>query len=519
MQTNLCARYLRSSKDRHDVAIDAQRTTLIEIETKQKLTCVAEFSDAVERADDWRRPGFAALLREIEHGKPAWRTLLVLDSSRLARSDEYLAAYFRYQCQKRGIRILFAKFPPINPMQDLMVQTMDQLFSKVHSMISREKGLAGMAENVRAGYRAGGVAPYGYSLERVATGAIRDGAAVTKSRLVPNADAPKARAYLQARVRGLAARQAARNAGLTLSYSSLVDLEWRALTYAGNTVWYQTRSRGLGSGGYEDGAKRRPRAEWQIQPGTHEALISAEDAERILGRLEQRRTMRTRGDAYLLSGLLVDPAGKRWHGDQGFYRCGRRRLKAERLEQQILDHLGRELTSDAIVAQTTRKARRRAEPGRRDAELKTLQRQIDDLERKIGRVRLVMTEMANPAAMAPQLERLVDEQQEIRQRSAALAGELQPDRVMRMLSEDDVRGMLANYAESLKVLDREHVKARLRAMLARIEVDPATLSTQIYYAMPAATGVSVASPRPAAGKPAFLEARTRLMLHGFRRAA
>src|SRR5262245_36631082 len=94
---NLCARYLRRSKDRHDVAIDAQRTTLGTIEAKEGLRCVDEYSDSVERADDWRRPGFAALLREIEHGKPQWRTLLVLDASRLARSDDYLAAYFRYQ--------------------------------------------------------------------------------------------------------------------------------------------------------------------------------------------------------------------------------------------------------------------------------------------------------------------------------------------------------------------------------------------------------------------------------------
>lgn len=47
--------------------------------------------------------------------------------------------------------------------------------------------------------------------------------------------------------------------------------------------------------------------------------------------------MYMRGGAYLLSGLLVDPkSGKRWHGDQGFYRCGRRRLSAANLEQQIL---------------------------------------------------------------------------------------------------------------------------------------------------------------------------------------
>jgi site-specific DNA recombinase len=517
MSTSLCARYLRSSKDRHDVAIDAQRTTLAAIEAKAGLACVAEFADAVERADDWQRPEFSRLLREIEHGKPQWRTLLVLDASRLARSDDYLAAYFRYQCQKRGIRILFAKFPPINPMQDLMVQTMDQLFSKVHSMISREKGLAGMAENVRAGWRAGGVAPHGYSLEKVATGAVRDGAAVTKSRLVPNSDAPAIAAYLKARAGGLPARQAARSAGLKLSPSSLVDVEWRALTYAGATVWNQTRSRGL-AGAYQDGTKRRPRAEWQIQPGTHAALITQQEAEQILRRLEEKRAMRSRGDAYLLSGLLVDGAGRRWHGDQGYYRCAGKRLKAAALEQQILDHLGRELATEAIVAQSTRLARNAAAPGARDAELKSLQRQAADLERKIGRVRLVMTEMQNPGAMAPQLEALVASKAAIDERAAALAGELEPNRVMRLVTEDDVRALLGNFTEALKSLDRAHVKARLRAMLSKIVVDPQDLSTRIHYAIPAGAGDSVASPRRAAGNPAIRIVKP-LQLHGFRRAA
>src|SRR6266850_3540054 len=142
-----CALYLRSSKDRHDVSIDAQRRQNTELATARNLTVAAEFVDAVERADDWHRPGFASLLREIEHGRPDWSTLVVLDGSRLARDDEYLAAYFRHQCRKRGIRILFCKFPPVNPMHDVMIQSVDSLFARIHSMISREKGLAGMAEN------------------------------------------------------------------------------------------------------------------------------------------------------------------------------------------------------------------------------------------------------------------------------------------------------------------------------------------------------------------------------------
>lgn len=54
---------------------------------------------------------------------------------------------------------------------------------EVHSLMSREKGLAGMAENVRAGFRAGGRAPYCYRLVSIDTGSIRDGEPVTKTRL------------------------------------------------------------------------------------------------------------------------------------------------------------------------------------------------------------------------------------------------------------------------------------------------------------------------------------------------
>jgi hypothetical protein len=92
------------------------------------------------------------------------------------------------------------------------------------------------------------------------------------------------------------------------------------------------------------------------------------------------------------------------------------------------------------------------------------------LDGLIGRVRLVMTEMENPRAMAPQLEKLVEQ-------------------------KEDTRALLGNLSAALQSIDRGHVKARLRALLSKIEVDPATLSARIYYAIPAATGDSVASPR------------------------
>ena len=60
-----CALYLRSSKDRADVSIDAQRRELSALAAGKSLAIAAEFADPVERADDWQRPGFSSLLRAL----------------------------------------------------------------------------------------------------------------------------------------------------------------------------------------------------------------------------------------------------------------------------------------------------------------------------------------------------------------------------------------------------------------------------------------------------------------------
>ena len=55
--------YLRSSKDRIDVSIDAQRRELQLLAKSRNLTIVEEFADAVESGKDANRPGFQNLIR------------------------------------------------------------------------------------------------------------------------------------------------------------------------------------------------------------------------------------------------------------------------------------------------------------------------------------------------------------------------------------------------------------------------------------------------------------------------
>ncbi|MDP2833676.1 MAG: recombinase family protein [Pseudomonadota bacterium] len=254
------ALYLRSSKDRHDISIDAQRSELNTLAQKRGLV-VDEFSDAVESGSTDQRPGFQALIRAMKDRARKWDVVLVLDTSRIARG-RYIAQAFRHECKKAGVEILFSKVPEVDPISQVILESVLEAMDEVHSIMSREKGMAGMAENVRQGYRAGGRAPYGYRLEHIETGTMRDGAPVTKSRLVQDVEtAPRIAAYLKARAKGMPAVRAAELAGVTLTSSGLVGIEWNALTYAGHSVWGQLSER-------PGQPKRRPRAEWIIQRDT-----------------------------------------------------------------------------------------------------------------------------------------------------------------------------------------------------------------------------------------------------------
>jgi hypothetical protein len=92
--------------------------------------------------------------------------------------------------------------PEVDPITNVILESVMEALDEYHSLVSREKGLAGMLENVRQGFRAGGRAPKGYELEYVETGAIRDGQPVTKSRLKPSSDARWVAKYLRLRADG-----------------------------------------------------------------------------------------------------------------------------------------------------------------------------------------------------------------------------------------------------------------------------------------------------------------------------
>ena len=492
------ALYCRSSKDRSAISIQAQRHELLELAKSRQLVVTSEYADAVESGKDVDRPGFQQMLRDLKARTRTWSAVLIYDTSRIGRR-RYIAEAFRHECKKLGVDIIFAKVPEVDPISQVILDSVLQAMDEVHSLMSREKGLAGMAENVRQGFRAGGRAPYGYRLVSIDTGQVRDGQSVTKSRLEPDpATAPRVAAYLVGRAAGKNGRLLAEANGIDKALSTLSHTEWSALTYAGHTVWNVHRSKEETVGK----TRRRPRSEWIIQRDTHQAIIDDATAEAILQRLERgnaARRPRARISGYLLAGLLQTPDGQAWHGNAGSYRSGSSNIKAELLEEAVVSQVAIDIRGDDIVRSMTAAARAAQNP---DASrvLAPLQDEVRDTDKRIERLTNLLEQTDQPAPLLRRIEELERTRAEASQRLATLEDDARQAKVMAQVKESDVRRMLDALVEDLAALDREHLKEFLSAMIEGITLDPATRCGEIRYRI-GATGDKVASPRGFATNP------------------
>lgn len=493
MEKSNAAAYARSSKDRKDVSIEAQLRQLRDLARSQGKRLVREFTDRVFSGADENRPGFKTLLAEIRSSTRDWWTLYLLDTSRLSRRRLTALLFEEHECKRRGIKIVYKSIPEADPITEMLLKSILQAMDEFHSLVSRAKGLAGMAENIHQGWRAGGRAPIGYRLKRIPTGAMRDGELVTKSVLEPGPDAPAVQAYLKGRARGVARSQLVTMAGLgEIGKSSLVDLDWNALTYAGHTVWNRHADQGTG-------VKRRPRAEWLIKRDTHPALITDAEAEAILARMESGRRPRYQtGSVYLLSGLLEASDGRPWHGKgQGLYGLGSKSIAAYRVERAVLAKLASDLRSPEFIQCLVRQtqATLRADPDEDIGELARLSKERAGIDRRIERLTGLLCETDTPAPLLRQIVKFEAERQGIEDAIAAAKRRIEEAKAVHLITPEHVRRLLEDMAENLAALPKPELKAFVVGIVARVTLDPGESSCCIHYRIPLVTGDLVASPR------------------------
>lgn len=452
----------------------------MQLAQERGLLIVREYSDTVESGKDENRPGFQSLITDLRNRARGWSTLLLLDTSRLARR-RHIAMLFEHEAEKHGVRILYKSIPDdSDPITTMLLKSILQAMDEWHSLTSRQKGLSGMAENVRQGFRAGGRAPMGYRLLRISTGTVRDGQEVQKSRLDPDEQAAAIGKYLSLRARGTPRSQAAQQTGIKSAATSLIGIEWNALTYAGHTVWNVHNE--FNRDGYKSGTKRRPRSEWIIQRATHKALITEADAEKILALLDsgKRQYGKVKTD-YLLAGLLIAPDGRKWRGEGESYRfrangARGKYINAQEMERAVWAQVQADAGSQEFIGRLIAETRRRTK--RPDNNAKTLHKQVVALNTQIAR----MMELAGQMTIAAPALRKVEELERRRQATVAevdrLDRERAADEAIAGITEEQVRAILAGLMDGATDTSKRQV---LDSLVERVALDPSTLDAKIEY--------------------------------------
>ncbi len=495
------ALYLRSSKNRSAVSIDAQRRELQELATRNGWIVCKEFSDVVESGKTEFRAGIQQVMREIKEPerRRGWTALLMTDTSRLSRR-RFFAQLFKHEAQKAGVEIVYSKIPETDPIAEVILQSVLEAMDEVHSLMSRKKGSAGMAENVKKGYRTGGRAPRGYSLVEVETGKTREGSPIKKSVLKPNADAPKVAKYLKSRARGISRTRAIKDAGITWSTTGLIGMEHNALTYAGMLVWNRHSRKG-------EQHRYRPREEWVIQRDAHQALIDEDEAEAILYQINNSKIGEAASQAkagnsrYLLVGFAVTPSGQSWVGyGKKYYRIkpveetkGRYVSMAD-LDAAVKRQIVRDLSGPDLARDLARSAKKERKAA--DEEADGIAIEIVRLEAQISKTMDMAASLDDPAIVLKKVNELSAKNKSLEEEIARAERDRMREEVIDTVDEEKIAALLSDLSGDLESLSFGRWRELLFALVSKVILGPISLECKIVYRLPKKDGsLNGASPR------------------------
>lgn len=472
------------------MSLKAQRAELESLASTRSLEIVTAFEDAVLSGSSDDRPAFQELIAAIKDRSRGWSYVLVYDTSRIARG-RFIAQAFRRECKRHGVELVIARLPETDPISAVILEAVFEAMDEVHSIMSRDKGLAGMRQNVAHGWRAGGRAPHGYELKHEPTGAMRDGKPVLKSKLVPASGSEVIGQYLLARAACEPRSAVVKRLGFKLSTSTLVAMEWNALVYAGHTVWNrhkEKRARGDGQ------SKQRPRSEWVVKRDTHPALITELQAEAIIAQLtnstlaESIRQARTHNSNFLLAGLMFTADGRPWVGAGVRYRLkpangGRGRyVNREAIESAVIAQVRADSASTDFLEQLAAKTRDwypESDPGQE------LERDAKKLDQEAERAARLAMQTSEPGPLLAIMEGR-------RKQAAALRTQAEAARKDQAAFNATRKITAQSAADAISVEQSD--AALIRGLVSRVILEP-DLACRIDYMPALSRSLNMASPQ------------------------
>ncbi len=513
--------YVRSSKDRKDVACEAQERQLREFIPKGEAVYRVFCDKALSSTRDVR-PEFDEMVSLAMSKQSPFSKIYCLDTSRFGRDQHQTQSYLWALRKKYGIDVIFINMPQTNSYLDPVFETIMSAFDELHSQQSKVKGVASMKQNVRSGYRAGGRPPYGYQLKEVEVAKHRSGKPIIKTILEPNPEtAQYAKEFFERRakyegkksilddfyVRNIPSPSGNRQ-WTTHSAKSIED---NIEVYLGTTIFNRHNERIKEKGklnGYLHGKKYKPKNEWVIAENTHEPLIT-EDTANIIREMKKKRIREAPNTAkkvYALSGIMkCGVCGTNYNGDRYIYKCNSRTMfgikchnndiSQNTAEDAIFTLVSQKILNFKNVKGVIDRVKERFQNGKSDVQ--PLEKSLAKIEKEQERLMdLYSRGLVEIEDIEPRLASIKDQKKAVKKNIAhqkASQGAFE-------VSDDDIRYVIENFKEQVSHADAKTRKSAVLALFQEIcifpkEGAPWERILEIKGSCLPLTRVSVASPR------------------------
>jgi len=286
------AQYLRMSTEHQQYSLDNQARSIEQYAKAHGFAITRTYSDSA-KSGLWlrNRPGLCELLQDVAGGKTEYKVILVYDVSRWGRfQDTDEAAHYEFLCKSTGIPVHYCAETFINDgsLPSAIMKALKRVMAGEYSRELGTKVFAGQKRLAELGFKQGGSPGYGFgrmlvgpdrSPKQMLSRGERKSIATDRVILVlgPAHEVEQVQEIyrmftddkmsFKAIARELNRRgiPSARTAQWTHSIVATLLSHPR---YAGCVVFNQT-SRRLGGRWLA-----RPRTEWVISPGAHQAIVA-----------------------------------------------------------------------------------------------------------------------------------------------------------------------------------------------------------------------------------------------------
>ena len=315
------ALYLRLSRDDEyygdSVSIETQRTIVSQFAQENGFHIVDEYVDDGYTGTNFNRPAFIRMMEDVDSGTV--NCIITKDLSRFGREHIEMDRYLEFEFPEKGIRYI-----AITDNEDTEKGLSDfvpfkNLFNEWFAKDTSRKVKVAFKAKFNAGERIFAYAPLGYQkdpnqknhlivdeetrwiVDKIYSLALQGGGAakITKALIEQQIPTP---AWLNFQRYGKFAHifeeepESKRYAWTIAQVKSILKDE----TYIGNTIHYRETNISFKN----KRRIRKPQDEWQRVEGTHEAIITKEDFDRVQQQIDTRRRQQKDKTTQIFSGLL-----------------------------------------------------------------------------------------------------------------------------------------------------------------------------------------------------------------------